>query len=124
MAEPASGLTIAWLLDHAWTGLVLIIGFLWRHISRVKDDTDRKLEARAEVIQQHETRMSLHEQRLAAMEQRQHEDRETQGVALRELKDELHEVNKEMRLIRKDFAAGFREVSDRVQDYLRGRTDK
>lgn len=107
MAEPASGLTIAWLLDHAWTGLLLIIGFLWRQIVRHKEDTDAKFSERERGMSEDRARMAVMERRQDEAERRQAEDRQKTS-------EYIHEIRDEMRLIRKDFALGFKEVGDRI----------
>lgn len=107
MAEPASGLTLAWLLDHAWTGLLLILGVLYRMISRHREDTDAKFAERERIISEDRARMAVMERRQDESERRQAEDRQKTS-------EYIHEIRDEMRLIRKDFALGFKEVGDRI----------
>jgi hypothetical protein len=107
MPEP-TGISLAWLLDHAWAALIAVWLFLWRRHEALRADTERRFEERAKAISEHDTRMSVSEQRIAALEARAQEDRAVQTR-------EVAEIHKEMKLIRKDFAAGFKELGDRFE---------
>jgi hypothetical protein len=111
MAEPTSGLSVAWLLDHAWTGLVAVLALMWRQQRKDREDADAKSDTHGKMITDVHARISVVESRVGSISKRQEEDR-------RDISKRQDEAREDHRIALGEFGKQLTEVRNEVRDEL------